>query len=245
MNMTAWMVKPRPSVTMARFTPRVRNAGSANNKPTGIVSSTPSGIASSTGKSRRRTNDPGDERARPRQCPLPERELPAYPVSTTIDSTTIAEMIEMYVGRRPESSITLLIRNEHHRGGDQQTCHADAPGAELREPFADVAPQRQTAAADDEHEQDQEERDRALDAGELTRRRRSSGCRGGNASTAASPIPTTKPPSRVSGNDRKPPSSAAAIAVTVTMSVKVSVDRPVSGVSMIRPCPPARPRCPR
>ena len=58
--------------------------------------------------------------------------------------------------------------------------------------------------------------------------------------TAASPMPMTRPPRSVSGNDRKPPSSAAAIAVTVTMSVKVIVDRLVSGVSMM-PATPASP----
>ena len=58
--------------------------------------------------------------------------------------------------------------------------------------------------------------------------------------THASPNPMMKPPSRVSGNDRKPPSSAAAIAVTVTMSVNVIVERPVSG-AMSTPAMPARP----
>ena len=42
----------------------------------------------------------------------------------------------------------------------------------------------------------------------------------------ASPTPMIKPPSRVSGNDWKPPSNAAPSPATVTTIVKVMADKP-------------------
>ena len=89
----------------------------------------------------------------------------------------------------------------------------------------DVAPQRQAAAAHHEHEQDQQERDRPLEPGELADAEEVLDVEAVARRPRASPMPMTSPPSSVSGNDRNPPSSAAAIAVTVTMSVNVIVDR--------------------
>ena len=161
-------------------------------------------------------------------------------MSTTIDSTMIAEMIEMFVAAAHDSSITVNSTSSTAPQPMSRPGTLMRPVPSLGQAVGDVAAQREAAAAHDEHEQDEQERDGALDAREVADAEEVLRCRGGGATTAASPIPMMNPPSSVSGNDRKPPSSAAAIAVTVTMSVKVIVDRPVSG-AMSTPAMPARP----
>ena len=56
-----------------------------------------------------------------------------------------------------------------------------------------------------------------------------------------SPTPMIKPPSSVSGNDWKPPSSAAPSPATVTTMVKVIADNPVSGAASTAASPPSTP----
>ena len=57
----------------------------------------------------------------------------------------------------------------------------------------------------------------------------------------ASPTPMIKPPSSVSGNERKPPRSAAPSPATVTTMVKVVAERPVSGAARTAASPPSMP----
>ena len=66
---TAWIVKPRPSVTMARFTPRVRSAGSANSRPTGIGEQHAERDRELDRQVEAQDERSRDERARSRQAP--------------------------------------------------------------------------------------------------------------------------------------------------------------------------------
>ena len=50
-----------------------------------------------------------------------------------------------------------------------------------------------------------------------------------------------RPPTRVSGNERKPPSRAAPSPATVTTIVNVAADRPVSGAARTAANPPSIP----
>ena len=61
---TSDTVKPRPRVTTARLTPRVRSAGRAKRPPITMVSATPAGMASSTGRPAR-TNRPANSAPMP------------------------------------------------------------------------------------------------------------------------------------------------------------------------------------
>ena len=56
-----------------------------------------------------------------------------------------------------------------------------------------------------------------------------------------SPTPMIRPPTRVNGNEWKPPSSAAPSPATVTTTVKVMADRPVSGAASTAARPPSIP----
>ena len=87
-----------------------------------------------------------------------------------------------------------------------------------------MAPQRERLAADHEHDDDHEERQRALQAGRAVLDPEA--CRAGTSemsleyvSTSLSAIPSAMPPSNVSGNELNPPISATASAETVTTIV--------------------------
>ena len=93
-NTTSDTVKPRPSVTTARLTPRVRSAGRANTMPMSTVSTTPAGMASSAGTSAR-ISWPAISAPMPPSAHWASDSCPAYPVSTTIDRIITPAASEM------------------------------------------------------------------------------------------------------------------------------------------------------
>ena len=93
----ACTASPRPRVTIARLTPRVRIAGSANANPNGTVPRIPINAASSKGNSGHGDEAGGDERAHACQRPLPERDRPQKPVTSTIESRTMPKINDVVI----------------------------------------------------------------------------------------------------------------------------------------------------
>ncbi len=77
---------PRPSVTTASATPRVRTAGSAKTIPSGTVASTPTMSAAQNGKPAASTSRPAAHAPKPAIAYWASEIWPAYPVTTTIES---------------------------------------------------------------------------------------------------------------------------------------------------------------
>ncbi len=74
---------------MARLMPRVRTAGRANTKPSGTAAATPATSASRNGMSNTATRRPATYAPKPAMVYWASESCPAYPVSTTIDSSTM------------------------------------------------------------------------------------------------------------------------------------------------------------
>ena len=90
LNSISSIAVPRPSVTIARLIPRVRTAGSAKTSPSGTAAATPATSASRNGMWNTATRRPATHAPKPAIAYCASESWPAYPVTTTIDSSTIA-----------------------------------------------------------------------------------------------------------------------------------------------------------
>ena len=197
-NTTAWIVKPRPRVTIARFTPRVRSAGSAKSRPTGIGEQHAEGDRELHREIEAQHERARDQRARARERPLPERELSGVAREHHDRQHDDRRDDRDVRGGRPPVV--------HHRRTSRNSTSAGSrsagrgtlilPGAELRE----GGRSRGCAAAG----RGRAPRARAGSAGTGwparcrggRRRRRSPGCRSGGGRPHASPNPTMRPPTQ-------------------------------------------------
>ncbi len=95
LNSSDQEAKPRPRVTTARFTPRVRSAGRPKTKPTTTAVATPSGTAASKGQPWLDTSRPAAKAPTPPSANWARDSCPAYPVTTTTLRAIMAADIEL------------------------------------------------------------------------------------------------------------------------------------------------------